>query len=226
VNKYAREMPTLRPSLRGRLLREAAELLAPRELLVMRGPATRRRVALSFDDGPEEMLPRYLDALDAGGARATFFLLGECCARRPASVLEIVRRGHEVASHGFTHKRFTLMSRAELDDELNRTYDLLPVARTVRPLLRPPQGATSLRSLARSSMRGYTTVLWSLDSDDCRTQDPAALIEKCAPKNVAPGEILLLHEGQEWTLAALPAIIANLRDDDYELVPVGELLGG
>src|SRR5262249_33671810 len=151
---------------------------------------------------------------------------GECCARRRELVLELVRQGHEVASHGYTHKRFPKMTRAELDDELDRTADLLPVARTPRPFLRPPQGATSPRPLFRCSLRGATTVLWSLDSDDCRTKDPRAVAQKCSSRHVTPGEIILLHEGQEWTLEALPDIIDDLQRADYKLVTVGELLGG
>src|SRR5581483_5218569 len=82
VNRYARDMPTAPASFKQRLVRGAAEWLAPRDMLVLRGPHDRRRVSLTFDDGPEDNLPKYLDALERAGASATFFLLGECCARR------------------------------------------------------------------------------------------------------------------------------------------------
>jgi peptidoglycan/xylan/chitin deacetylase (PgdA/CDA1 family) len=224
MNKYADAGPPAPATLRRRLVRTAAEALLPPSLMVMRGVSGRREVALTFDDGPEELLSDYLDVLDRAGARATFFLLGECCSRRRNDLLEIVRRGHEVASHGYTHKKFTRMSRAELDDELERTAELLPIQRVPRALVRPPQGATSLRSMARCAMLGYTTVLWSLDSDDCRTRDPAVVIDKVSPKNVAPGEIVLLHEGQRWTLDALAPMIDALKEAGYSLVTVGDLL--
>jgi len=206
------------------LLKNAARALAPSSLLVTRGPADRRAVALTFDDGPEALLDEYLAVLERFGARATFFVLGSACARRRDGLLEIVRRGHEVASHGYTHKRFPTLSAAELDDELALTAALLPVPRTRRPLVRPPQGATTLKSILRTSLRGYTTVLWSLDSDDCRTQSPSEIAAKVAPARVAPGEIVLLHEGQTWTLEALPAILDGLERAGYALVTVGELL--
>jgi peptidoglycan/xylan/chitin deacetylase (PgdA/CDA1 family) len=207
-----------------RLARRAAELLAPPSLLVFRGPPERRAVALTFDDGPEALLDQYLDALDRAAARATFFVLGAACAARRAGLIEIVRRGHEVAAHGYTHKRFPTLSAAQLDDELRRTAALLPVPLTRRPLVRPPQGATSLRSLMRTARAGYTTVMWSLDSDDCRTQSADEVAARVAPERVRPGEIVLLHEGQSWTLAALPRILDGLRQADYALVTVGELL--
>jgi peptidoglycan/xylan/chitin deacetylase (PgdA/CDA1 family) len=90
--------------------------------------------------------------------------------------------------------------------------------------VRPPYGATSARSLALSASAGYTTVLWSLDSDDCRTQSPAEVAARVAPARVAPGEIVLLHEGQDWTLRALPWILETLRADGWQAVPVGEML--
>jgi peptidoglycan-N-acetylglucosamine deacetylase len=207
-----------------KLLKAAASRLLPPSLLVLRGPPDRRQIALTFDDGPEQHLDAYLEVLDRYGARATFFLLGECMAVRRAGLRELVRRGHEVASHGYSHKRFTQMTRVELDDELTRTNDELPVSSRVRPLCRPPQGAVDLQVLAHLTLRGYTTVLWSLDSDDCRTEDPKTIAERVSPANVSPGEIVLLHEGQRWTLEALPPILDGLTREGYQLVTVGEML--
>jgi peptidoglycan/xylan/chitin deacetylase (PgdA/CDA1 family) len=198
--------------------------VVPPSLLVLRGRGDRREVALTFDDGPERLLAEYLEVLERFSARATFFLLGECMAVRREGLLELVRRGHEVASHGYSHKRFTQMTRVELDDELTRTNDELPVSSRARPLCRPPQGAIDLPVLAHLSFRGYTTVLWSLDSDDCRTEDPQVVIDTVSPDRVSPGEIVLLHEGQRWTLEALPPILEGLTRDGYRMVTVGELL--
>jgi peptidoglycan/xylan/chitin deacetylase (PgdA/CDA1 family) len=207
-------------------LRGIAEKLAPPSLLVTRGAGSRREVAITFDDGPDPLLPEYLDVLDRFGARATFFLLGGACAKRRDGLLELVRRGHEPASHGYTHRRFPNLAAPALIDELDRTAALLPVPRTPRPLVRPPQGALSFAALARCARLGYTTVMWSLDSDDCRTEDPKVVMARTAPERVAPGEIILFHEGQRWTLEALPEILTGLTSAGYALVTVGELLAG
>jgi len=100
----------------------------------------------------------------------------------------------------------------------------LPPAVTPRPLLRPPYGATSVRSLAVSAQAGYTSVLWSRDSDDCRTTVPADIVARLAPGALTPGEIVLLHEAQEWTLAALPAALEALAGAGWQPVTVGEIL--
>jgi peptidoglycan-N-acetylglucosamine deacetylase len=216
--------PARGDSLRARLRRVAAEVL-PRAVLVRQGPrTTRKRIALTFDDGPHALTDAYLDELDRFAARATFFVVGKNCEAHPAALRRIVARGHEVAGHGFTHTAFTELDAGRLRDELERTAALLPPARTARRLVRPPTGATSLRSLARCARAGYTTVLWSRDSDDCRTLVPDEVAARVSPDVVRSGDIVLLHESQAWTLAALPRILEGLVRAGFETVPVGELL--
>src|SRR5262249_46186481 len=130
--------------------------------------------------------------------------------------------GHEVAGHGFTHTAFPKLTVPALRDELARTSALLPPTR--RPLVRPPFGATSLRSLAVSATAGYTTVLWSRDSDDCRTTDANDVLARLAPAGLTPGEIVLLHEAQDWTLAALPRALEALAAAGWQAVTVGDIL--
>lgn len=210
-------------TLTGRLKALVANVL-PDSVLVKKGVPGGRRVALTFDDGPDEMTDAYLDVLDRFGARATFFVVGRACERHPEKLLRIVARGHELAGHGFTHTAFPDLSAGALRDELSRTAALLPPAQTRRPLLRPPYGATSVRSLAVSAQAGYTSVLWSRDSDDCRTTAPEDVVARLAPDALTPGEIVLLHEAQDWTLAALPTALAALDAAGWQAVTVGEIL--
>ena len=206
-----------------RLARLVVERALPHAVLIGRGAPDRRRVALTFDDGPGAMTEAYLDALEAAGARATFFVVGETCAQHRSALRAIVARGHEVAGHGYTHRPFPSLPAAELRDELERTSGLLPPAR-YRALVRPPGGRVSPGSVARCARAGYTTVLWSVDSDDCRSDSPAQLIANLAPGRLSPGDIILLHEGQPWTLEALPPVLHALREAGYQMVTVSELV--
>ncbi len=216
--------PAVTPTLASRMKVRVAEAL-PRSVIVRRGSGKQKLVALTFDDGPDEMTEAYLDILDKFGAHATFFVLGKACARYQDAVAHIAARGHELAGHGFTHKSFTKMDPDALRDELARTSAFLPAASTARPLVRPPHGATSVRSLMVTARAGYTTVLWSRDSDDCRTSNPVEVAARVAPAGLTPGEIVLLHEGQSWTLDALPTILGNLAAEGWRAVSVGEMLG-
>jgi peptidoglycan-N-acetylglucosamine deacetylase len=216
-------MPTGGVGWKGRLKALAARAV-PAGLLVKRGAPGAPRVALTFDDGPHEMTDAYLDILDRFGARVTFFVVGREAEKDPEALLRIIARGHEVAGHGFTHTAFTSLGPGALRDELARTAALLPPAATPRPLVRPPFGATSLVSLAVSAQAGYTTVMWSRDSDDCRTSSSAEVAARLAPDTLVPGDIVLLHEAQEWTLAALPRVLGALTAAGWQAVTVGEIL--
>jgi peptidoglycan/xylan/chitin deacetylase (PgdA/CDA1 family) len=204
------------------LLRRAATMLAPPSLLVLRARRSGPRVALTFDDGPDEHTVSLLDLLDRLRVRATFFVIGERCATHRAELHEIVRRGHEVAPHGYSHTRFPLLDNATLRDELARTAELLPPSQRRPAILRPPGGHVSLRTLAQCARHGYTTVLWSVDSRDAETEDAAAIADNAAA--AAAGDIVLLHEGQSWTHAALPTVVERLRARGLEPAAVSELL--
>src|SRR5689334_16119621 len=109
-------------------VRALAEAVVPPSFVVWRGPAPhehvggqRSRIALTFDDGPTSLTRDYLAVLERFGARATFFLVGELCARHPELVLAIERAGHEIAGHGYTHRRFPELSRHALTVELQQT---------------------------------------------------------------------------------------------------------
>ena len=209
-----------------RARRVGAERIAPSRVLVRHGPRDRSRVALTFDDGPDAMTREYLDVLDRLGVHATFFVVGEKCAEHGDLLVDMVRRGHELGHHGFRHLRLPRLSLREIRDELRRTAEVLPPSRTRRPLVRPPTGESSVRSLLACALLGYRTVLWSCDSDDYRTRDAGEIARRLGPSIVEPGDILLLHEGQQWTLDALPQIIARLLEAGFAIGTVGELLEG
>jgi peptidoglycan/xylan/chitin deacetylase (PgdA/CDA1 family) len=226
----------------GRILRAAgrhgarrlARALLPESVVVWQGRAARtaagarhkRSVALTFDDGPNELTRAYLEVLERFGAHATFFVVGRLCADHPELVSAIAAGGHELSAHGYTHRRFPSLSTRELRKELTRTALLLPGSPGRRPLVRPPHGAVSLSSIFTCANAGFTTVLWSHDSgDSCTTSADdvcAAFEDERAP---APGAIVLFHEGQSWTLHALPRVLGKLSEAGHDFVTAGDLLG-
>lgn len=191
--------------------------------VLRRGPAQARRVALTFDDGPDAMTGQYLDLLDRLGVPATFFLIGSSAAAHPDLVREYLRRGHQVASHGYDHTRFTKLGRRALLDQCARTEQALGGQATGRPWVRPPHGSVNPGSLLALLAAGYTVAMWTLDPCDYSDRDPASLVARCAPQHVTPGEVLLFHEGQPWTLDALPRIVTSLHEAGYECVTMQDL---
>lgn len=191
--------------------------------VLRRGSSTSRRVALTFDDGPDQMTPRYLGLLDEIGVLATFFLIGERAERHPELVREYLRRGHQVASHGYDHTRFSKLTRRGLIEQCERTESALGGQLTGRPWVRPPHGTLDAPALVTLVAAGYSIAMWSVDSCDYSERDPETLADRCAPGAVRSGDVVLFHEGQDWTLAALPRIVTALHAAGLECVTMQDL---
>lgn len=189
--------------------------------VLRKGPSTVKRVALTFDDGPDDLTPKLLETLDDHGVPATFFVCGERAEAHPLVIREYLRRGHQVANHGYDHAKFTKLSRRDLMEQLARTEAAIGGQATGRLWARPPHGALDATSLISMRAAGYTVAMWSLDSLDHTEKDPAALAQRCA--SVTAGEVLLFHEGQQWTIEAMPRIITSLHANGYECVTMHDL---
>ncbi len=195
-----------------------------------------RRIALTFDDGPNPpYTPQLLDALSAGGARATFFDEGEAAAADPVDVRREIAGGMAVGSHSFSHsKSLPTMPRARFAADLRRAEDVLTPLLGFRPALyRAPYGHTSRTMLRALRHAGYVSIGWDVDSGDWRSDATPDAIVANVLKRAHPGAIVLMHAGglgggnpdRHATVQALPRIIEALRQQGYELVTVPELTG-
>ena len=176
-----------------------------------------RGVALTFDDGPHPSgTPAVLGALERGGARATFFLVGEQVRRDPSLAREIVAAGHAVALHGDRHRCQLRLTPAMLDDDLARVAATVAEATDVAPTLyRPPYGVFSLAGLALVRRRGWRDLLWSRWGCDWRARTTSAAIARRATRDLSAGDVILLHDADTYSAAgswrrtaqALPAVL-------------------
>jgi peptidoglycan/xylan/chitin deacetylase (PgdA/CDA1 family) len=191
--------------------------------LLRRGPLASKRVALTFDDGPSHLTLRTLELLDDMGVPATFFVSGNRAEAHPELVREYIRRGHQVANHGYDHTTFPTLSRKELLAQIERTEHAIGGQVTGHPWVRPPHGVVDPLSLLTLRSAGCLVALWSIDSGDHSERDPARLAERCSPALVSGGDVLLFHEGQKWTLEALPRIVSALLASGLEPVTMHDL---
>ncbi len=193
---------------------------------VKKVPTNRKIIALTFDDGPHPRTTQALLAvLSAKNVRATFFLLGENAAKFPDLLADIAAAGQEIASHGYRHQFPNKQPRAELYADLARFETVVAAVGAHPALFRPPGGGYNDLLVADLAARGYTTILWSIDPRDWDRRS-SAQITNVIIHQAAPGDIILLHEGEcaVNTPAAVAAVIDRLRGEGYEFVPVGELL--
>lgn len=177
-------------------------------------------VFLTFDDGPHPQgTPAVLELLREAGARATFFLVGEQVAARPALAAEIVAAGHRVELHCFRHRnQLRLTPRSLLDDAERARAAIEDAAGQEVRDYRPPYGIFSGSGLRAIRRRGWRPVLWSQWGRDWdRTATPGSIARRLTG-DVTAGDILLLHDADyysardSWvrTAAALPRILAEL----------------
>ncbi len=191
----------------------------------------RREVWLTIDDGPDpESTPKVLDLLDAHGARATFFLIGEKIRRHPELVTEILRRGHTLGNHTQTHpcSWFWLASAKSTGAEIDACADALRVANIESTQwFRSPAGLKNPALQAQLAQRGLDLVLWSARGYDTVWRDPAKVTARIAA-NLRPGTIILLHEnGTNTALQAelFTRLFNHLAHEGYTcVIPPGEAL--
>ncbi len=190
-------------------------------------PTGQKIIALTFDDGPDsQTTPALLAVLAAKNARATFFLLGENAAKHPDLTAVVAAAGHEIGSHGYRHLFPNKLPREELFADIARAEETIAAATGTRPVLyRPPGGGYNDPLVGELAMRGYITVLWSIDPRDWKRRN-AAQIAATIVRRTSPGAIVLLHEGQcaVNTPAAVALVIDRLAAEGYSFVTVSELL--
>lgn len=213
-----------------RTLEDAIQRL-PGERVIWHGPregATNgrgvKRVALTFDDGPDDLTPRYLEVLERYGVAATFFVMGDLTEARPGAIAEYLRRGHQVGSHGYDHQRFTEIPTRELRRQLVKTASIIGPVPQGRMWVRPPYGRMGPLEAAIMLAMGHVIGMWSVDSRDYDPAPPAEIAARCAPGVVQAGDVILFHEGHTWTLEALPMVIEALLGAGYELVTMAHLV--
>lgn len=168
-------------------------------------------MALTFDDGPDPAVtPAVIDALDAMGARGTFFLLGERVRRYPDIARLICERGHLIGSHTMTHSRLLLMRRAEIDAELDDAQREIANATGVEPtLFRPPHGMFDFTAARAVRERGFDMVLWTVLSGDYLDDAPDTVFRRVEPF-IRPGAIAVFHDTEQGGGAALPDILHRI----------------
>jgi peptidoglycan/xylan/chitin deacetylase (PgdA/CDA1 family) len=199
--------------------------------VVRRFTTVRREVWLTIEDGPDaEDTPRILELLAAHEARATFFVIGENAARHPELVRVIVAGGHEVAHHTQTHPlaTFWCASPARVKRELDAALEVLRSAGVQPKRFRPPAGIKNLWLAAALRARGLMCVGWSARGLEISSRNAETVADRVLCR-LAPGAILLLHEGPRVPAAtrveAIRLVLERLRELDYRcVVPTPEQL--
>lgn len=197
-----------------------------------RGTAAGNKIALTFDDGPDDYYtPKILDLLGNKKVPATFFVVGQQIQWCPSMLMRIVKEGHALGNHSWSHPKFTNLTTSQIKEEIYRTENEITILTGERKttLFRPPYGEFTDADLNFISELGYKLIMWSVDTLDW-TGLSAEEIIAIVRRDLSPGAIVLQHSLKmspgilDGTVKALPVLIDELIAKGYEFVTIDHLL--
>ncbi len=210
----------------------------PSSYTIDRWGAADKKLALTFDDGPDaKWTPQILDILQQKNAQATFFVIGSNGDANPDILRSIVAQGSEVGNHSYTHPDVSAISQAQFQIELNATERLFESVLGRRSVLfRPPYSedvepdtADQVKPLLFTSQLGYYTIGMKIDPSDYLLPGVDVIVQRVVDRVTSgAGNIILMHDSggdRSQTVAALPLIIDQLRQRGYQFVLVSDLMG-
>jgi peptidoglycan/xylan/chitin deacetylase (PgdA/CDA1 family) len=196
---------------------------------ICHGKNMQRRVALTFDDGPDaRSTPALLDLLRDTGMSAAFFCVGERVAANRELAARIVREGHLLENHSYAHSNATnFFGLTRLRTELERAQAAVKEAVGIAPtLFRPPMGLSNPNVFRAANAVGLKVIGWSVRSLDTMTPDSQRVVQRVM-RHVAPGGIILLHDGNipaERLVMTVRLLLDRLKQDGYQVVRLDKLL--
>jgi peptidoglycan/xylan/chitin deacetylase (PgdA/CDA1 family) len=190
-------------------------------------------LALTYDDGPNDpWTMKLLDVLEKHQVSATFFMVGRYVRERPEIVRAVQQAGHSIGNHSYTHPNLIFASQAKLRQELEDTSAAIEEATGERPFLfRPPFGARRPGTFKTVEELKMYPVMWRVTCFDWAAKSHEQIL-KHARRQIAGGEVVLLHDGghlrmgedRSHTVRATDELIAEYKDRGYLFTTVTEMM--
>ena len=194
-----------------------------------RGDSKSKKIALTFDDGPNDTsLPKVLDLLKEEDIKASFFFIGKNISNRKLEVERTYNEGHLVLNHSYTHSNFSTASQEIVTSEIKETNDIINEILGVAPTLyRPPYGVITENEKVAVKNLGMNIVLWNVDGEDWNTKRSLDYVVSTQEKETKNGSVVLMHTqpDKDMSYEALKKLIPYYRNQGYEFVKLDELLG-
>ncbi len=194
----------------------------PVEVGLPAGAADQAYVALTFDDGPSStQTPRVLDILKKYNIKAVFCMVGKRIQGQEEIVKRMVDEGHLLCNHSWDHRRFTDLTKEEVEADIKRTEAALHAATGYSSaFFRPPYGSYDESTLA-TVPRPF--LMWSVDTLDWKSKNTKDILAE-TQQSLHPGAIILLHDIHETTADALEPLIQHIQQQGYSFIRADRLL--
>ncbi len=193
-------------------------------IVVRNGLPNSNQVVFSCNvDWGEEVILDLLKIFKENKIAITFFVSGRWAENHPKLLKEMYQDGHEIQSHGYSHKLCTQNSVETTKEEILKTeaviLDILGIKTNV---FAPPSGDYDETTVDLCREMGYQMALWSADTIDWRQGSTADVIKDRILKKQLNGAIILMHPKEE-TAKALPELIQEIKARNLEIVPLYRL---
>jgi peptidoglycan/xylan/chitin deacetylase (PgdA/CDA1 family) len=196
-------------------------------------PGRGKKLALTFDDGPNDPYTlRLLDLLAKRDVQATFFLIGRYAKQRPDIVREIARRGHVIGNHTFTHPRLIFLPAARVRQEIVQCREAITEAVGEHSnLFRPPWGGRRPGTFRLVRQLGLEPIMWNVTGYDWNAPSVESIEQKVASK-IRGGNVVLLHDGghaafgadRSKTVEAVDRLLTRYKSEGCDFVSVPHMM--
>jgi peptidoglycan/xylan/chitin deacetylase (PgdA/CDA1 family) len=191
---------------------------------VYSGPSKHKKIALTFDDGPNERTQEMLDVLSKLNVKATFFIVGYVAETQKDMVQKMFDLGHQIENHSYSHRRFSTLTEKEIELEIAKGAAIIKsITGRTAMYFRPPGGHANNAMKTAAKRQGLNSVFWSILCSPYEGENYGDLAEHVL-KNAANGSVILMHNGEPAATSALLTIVPKLRAKGFEFVTLDELL--
>jgi peptidoglycan/xylan/chitin deacetylase (PgdA/CDA1 family)/GT2 family glycosyltransferase len=199
------------------------------------GNRNRLRIALTFDDGPNEpYTSQVLNILEQYRIKATFFIIGQNAQRYPETCRRIVTAGNVIGNHSYRHHKSLCLRRGKaVARDIEQAHQAIYECTGLEPkLFRPPHGFRTPWLMRTVHNLGYTVVTWDNMTSDWKAEKSGEEIVQAIIQRAKPGGVIVMHDGRDTRLKydrshmlqALPFVIETLMEKGFDFVTIPELL--
>lgn len=196
-------------------------------------PRGSKQIALTYDDGPNDPHTlRLLEVLAKHDVKATFFLIGQFVEQRPDIVREVVKAGHIIGNHTFTHPNLIYESNRKTRSQLERCTRSIEdtVGQTPR-IFRPPFGGRRPGTLRTARSLSLEPIMWSITGYDWNVPPAERIVARVSGK-IRGGDVILLHDGSHHgmggdraqTVIATDKLITRWKNEAHAFVTIPEMM--
>jgi len=184
-----------------------------------------KEVALTFDDGPTEFTPKFLDLLKENNIKATFFCIGQQIEKHPETFRRMIEEGHSIGNHTYSHADNTgFLSTSKMIEEIeNGDQTISEFGNVTTHLYRPPFGVTNPNIAKAIKKTKKNSIGWNVRSFDTVTTDEKKILRRVT-KGLKKGSIILLHDTSEKTYNVLVELLLFLEREKYSTFTVDSLI--